>query len=212
MEMGEMGPRGDIHPDGFTASPPPHKGCHHSDIKGLPGMMSPCWAGPPALEPRTRSQLLPVTRSCDPRASPWTGFNGGPSRSSVPSPIERLTGTGWISTVSGCCCGQDPGLRRKGPGNGQTMHYHQPLTSRCPQLPATSWALQGLQQVYHGAHAQKVPPLVQCSAVADVKFLIIFDQGPHFHLALGPPHYAASTAHTSPFQVPAAPSLTLLTY
>lgn len=49
MGMGETGPRGDIHADGFTASPLPHKGCHYSDVKGLPGMMSPCWAGPPAL-------------------------------------------------------------------------------------------------------------------------------------------------------------------
>lgn len=68
---------------------------------GLPGATSLCWAGPPTLEPRTRSQLFPVTRGCDPRASPWTGFKGGLSKSC--DPTERLSGSGRIPTVKEKC-------------------------------------------------------------------------------------------------------------
>lgn len=39
-------------------------------------------------------------------------------------------------------------------------------------------------------HAQGVPCLAECSAVAVLKFLILFQQGaPHFHFALGPTNY-----------------------
>lgn len=87
-------PQGDNCP--ATAPPPPHKGCHHSDVKGLPGVASPCWVGPPAREPRTRSQLL-LGQSSD-----WMDSRGDRPKA-VPLSHREL--------VSAHCCGGSPGLR-----------------------------------------------------------------------------------------------------
>lgn len=75
-----------------------------NDVSGPLCAMSSCWVGLPTLEPRTRSQLFPVLRGCDPWASPWSGFKGGDCPKGMPSPnTEHFLGTGQISTTEESC-------------------------------------------------------------------------------------------------------------
>lgn len=71
-------PQGDLCPAVSTAPPLPHKGCHHADVKGLRGVASPCWVGPPLGNPEPEVSCF--------WASPRTRFKGGLSKSCAPLP------------------------------------------------------------------------------------------------------------------------------